>query len=201
MADVALVFQSKRTRLDTLELTATLSEGHSRTADVTDHPLEVGSDASDGVRVKPAVVKLEGIVSDSAAPDGTRPATTTSDAFSKLERLLEAGEPITIVTSLREYTRMVMTSLDFPRDAKMGGALRFTASFKQVKVVQTQTVAIRTVTKTPRGKPKEAGGKKAGDPAPEPVQKKSILYNLKENVSGFFGGGDSSSTPKKFVQR
>jgi hypothetical protein len=50
----------------------------------------------------------------------------------------------------RSYDSMVMTRLEYTRDAKTGDAVRFSATFEQVRFVTSQTVKLQTVkTKVP----------------------------------------------------
>ena len=50
--------------------------------------------------------------------------------------------PFTIVTRLQTYENMVITSLSVPQTAADGRSLRFSATFEQIKIVNTKTVAI-----------------------------------------------------------
>ena len=47
----------------TLTIDATIGEGHKREAEVTSHPVEVGSDVTDNIRPKPRSLSLSGIIS------------------------------------------------------------------------------------------------------------------------------------------
>lgn len=49
-----------------------------------------------------------------------------------------AVQRITIVTGLRSYTDMVITSLNIPRDAQTGHTFRFTATFRKILITNTQ---------------------------------------------------------------
>jgi hypothetical protein len=191
MADVAIVFAPARSRIAALEVTATLSEGHSRQADVTEHPMETGADAADHIRPKPTLLRLEGVVSD-GVPQPGGVALTTDQAYAALERILDTAEPVTIATSLREYQNMVMTSLDVPRDARGGHALRFTASFKSVRLVQTQSTTILQRREEPRLRAPELGQKKPGAEADGATANRSALKQTlsaaRKRLAKFSGG-------------
>lgn len=47
-----------------------------------------------------------------------------------------------IITGLRVYTNMAIESLSFPRESTTGQALRIRATFIQVEVINTETIAI-----------------------------------------------------------
>ena len=57
------------------------------------------------------------------------------DAFEHLSQILQGRKLVSVVTGLKTYENMVMTSLNCPRDSKTGGALRFTAAFTEVRFV------------------------------------------------------------------
>lgn len=64
MADIRLAFRTSPTSIDTLTLDAALSEKHETSIELTEHPVEEGADVADHVRKKPAVVTIEGLISN-----------------------------------------------------------------------------------------------------------------------------------------
>ncbi len=64
------------------------------------------------------------------------------DAFRFLEQLWEKREPFTVVTSLKRYENMVLTSLSIPRRAQDGKAIRFNLSMERVKITSSAVVTI-----------------------------------------------------------
>jgi hypothetical protein len=149
--------------IDDFELDASLVETHTFDSEVTEHPVETGSDVADHIRVMPDVVVIEGIVSDSpigalADRRSITEAKPSDDCLAWLKAIRSERRPVTIVTSLGTYTEMVMQQLEVPRTADTGEALRFRASFKQIIVVTNRRTT--TVTAQPRGKRKVNRGSK-----------------------------------------
>jgi len=147
------------------ELTFDVVESEEVTLDneVTDNPVEEGADVSDHVRQKPDVVRITATVSNTSTTgaqatyhpemrppkfvlkskaDNKRPG---DDALELLKQLREAGDPVELYLGTKEHGRsyesMEITSLSFPRDAKTGDVLRFSASFKKVRIAESETVA------------------------------------------------------------
>ena len=127
------------------------SEEHSLEAEITDYPVEDGSDISDNIRLKPRTLTLNGaVVSDTPigtiASDSTRQnaaGTPSSDAYRFLEALYESRRAVVVVTGLKRYEQMVLETLTIPREAKDAGALVFTAHFKQIRTVVNKRVTMK----------------------------------------------------------
>lgn len=146
-----------------LVVDAALREEHALNSEVTSFPVENGSSFTDNIRKQPRTVVIEGLVSDTPLGlaliardvelEGAAPAPEdtafSTEAWQQLEAIYEAGEPVAITTSLRLYKNMAMESLTVPRDVKTGAALRFTATFKQIVVVENVRRTVRVA--TPRG--------------------------------------------------
>lgn len=59
---------------------------------------------------------------------------------------------------------MVMTNLDMPNDANDGETFRFTATFKEARIVFSQTIAISNLTiKTDSAKKQSSFGRQVGE--------------------------------------
>lgn len=146
---------------------ATISISRQRSSDVTDEPVEDGSSFVDNIRPLPMILNLDCVVSDTpiGAAAVERAGTTTlpsSDARALLTRIHEERQPITIQTDTDTFTSMAVQSIDDTEDARTGEALRFRATFKQVKVVRNS----RTITRTavPSAQRKRRRGTKAAAP-------------------------------------
>nr|HEX4314795.1 hypothetical protein [Kofleriaceae bacterium] len=148
--------------IDGYLIDAALSEGHAFEAEVTDYPVEQGADITDNMRIKPAIVTITGIVSDTPLGPLVEQRANEAQAGSvglpsdaALAKLLEiqnSREPVTIITSRKLFDDMLLQHLDVPVDAKTGNALRFTAVFKQVVIVTNDRQLVRVAA------PQVAGG-------------------------------------------
>lgn len=186
MALLSLLYRIPPTAIGSLELDAAISIQHRGDVEVTMHPVESGSDISDHARPRPELVTIEGLISNtpinstqqtravSFVGDGFRVDFETTAAaeqafgvpgyaeegYAKLRDLKDKGELVTIVTPLRTYDNMLMTSLDIPQDAKTGDALHFTAEFQNVRIVENKVTSLK-VAKDPRANKKAKIGKQA----------------------------------------
>lgn len=179
--------------IDNFEVDVAVSEDHSFDSEVTEHPVELGADVADHVRARPIQVTLEGIVSDTPIgtlaerrgdrlPDvtvSTRVATASSrgallfkpseDMFAWFQAIRDRREPVEIRTSLQTYDNMMLQSLQIPRSADTGEALRFTATFIQVIIVENQRTLVRV--SVPRASDKtNRGNKPAAEVPAAPIE-------------------------------
>ena len=128
-----------------IELDATLSAEHSRSAQVTQYPVERGAPVADHIQADPDSLRLEGLITNARiglAGDEQSQVDFAGDAFDLLEEIHRAGEPVTIVSDLLIYPLMAITALNYPRDTQTRDALRFTLTATQVRLAESRTVGI-----------------------------------------------------------
>lgn len=189
---IELLFARKSPgRIGKLTLDATLSERHAYANDITSFPIESGSSISDHVIQMPEEVEIEGFVTNTPIEfmSGLRSGRVDNVASAylvlldiagykypneiyyknKLEKISDSDskgyELIDILTSLRLYDNMGLIRLDIPRDAKTGDVVKFTASFRRVKLVDVVNVPriVQQISKdVPRAKQQEAAPVDAG---------------------------------------
>ena len=168
--------------IDGYEIDVATDENHDFSSDITSEPVESGSNITDNIRIIPSTVSLTGIVSDT--PIGTlakRRNPDESNSETALDFLLairDSREPVTIETDLRTYSNMAMQKLSVPKSATTGDALNFTATFKEVRIIDTQRVVINV--KNPRSKRKVKKGSKSVDTASPTAKTTAIASKRKK---------------------
>lgn len=148
-----------------------ITEESSFEADVTEHPVEYGSSIVDHVRVKPVMLSIEGMVSDTpigvmSDERGVLRSTEIAaemniplpsvEAYDLLQRVFLEREPVTVETTTRVLENMVLYSLSIPTSDS--DSLTFRASFKQVIFANVDRTYIPVT--EPRAKPKAKKGTK-----------------------------------------
>lgn len=148
-----------RAGLGVIELDCTVSAQHSARVEATTHPVEKGAKITDHLRPEPETVSIEGLISDTPA-NRLQPGVPgyAAAAYAKLLAIKDGGVLVTLATELRTYTSMALTSLDVPRDATVGDALRFSATFQKIILVENKVTAIRPAT-DPRARAKVKRGR------------------------------------------
>jgi hypothetical protein len=186
---VTLLFQPFNAIIDTLVLDASVKEDHDAEVEVTDHPVEQGAAVSDHARPKPEELTIEGMVSNTPLNFIQARRSVTSEGFTwttsaqtnairgnpgnaeaayvTLRAMRDTPKMLTIITALRSYDNMVMTSLKIPRDKETGDVLKFTAKFKQVRIVTNAVTVVAT--KVNKAKPQQKLGGKATSTPTNPL--------------------------------
>jgi len=172
-----------RTTIDeTIQFDATITERHSARVTLTKHPVEAGADPTDHAREEPESLQLDGIFTNTPCSELDRQARGARsgepgvpgyalEQLNRLYRLKSSRRAVRVATAWPTYLDMVLTSVDLPRDASMGDAVRVSLTFEEVRFVSSTRVRL-TLSARPSSvprKPQEKVGqaKKTGTDAPE----------------------------------
>lgn len=200
---LTLLFPKSKVRVGLVNFDATISESHRKANEVTSHPVEAGVDVSDHIRPQPEEIDINGIVSDTplvylpslraTSPiegDLTRPTERADAAYKELQRVMDSGQLVTVVTKLREYESMAITIFGVDRDASTGNVLNATLSLRQVVTVESQVTAEPIPVASGNKKSKRLGKvvPKEADAATT-EKSKSLLDSAVGFVRGAVGGG------------
>lgn len=140
-------------KIGEIEIMATLEEIHTDTTQISENPIEVGAPITDHAFNRPSELLLRCGWSDSSftALAGTVSALFTGGEvgdkytdgiYSQLLALKEAREPFDVITSARQYTNMLISSLRLDRDKETSNALLITATLQQVLIVYTAATTL-----------------------------------------------------------
>jgi len=146
-------------KIDQIQLDCVLRENHSFQNEVTNFPIEDGSQISDHIVRQPTRLTLDGFVTNSPVNllgiasnlikglGRERVETALTELLVIQEGALDnAGnithKLITVATGLRTYNDMAMVSLNIPRDRTTGDTLRFTAEFVRVNIATSEIVPV-----------------------------------------------------------
>lgn len=143
---------------------AVVSVEYTGDVEVTDHPVEKGSDISDNARPMPEVVKIHGFVSSTpissqlrnlnpgatypapSAPQTGQQASRAQAAFTLLKDAKDNATFLSVVTDLYQFDSMIIKSLTLTRDNTTGDSLDFTATLRHVRIVSSQIATLVPVT-------------------------------------------------------
>lgn len=129
------LFGDKFNSISTLAVDVTISESHSLSAQVTDKPVEDGSNINDNIILSGARLTIEGVLTDGRF-------TSQADKWEALKAIRRSREPFIVTTSLDVYDSMVIAEISADRDIKSTGAVFFTADLVQVRIIESMTAQV-----------------------------------------------------------
>ena len=153
---VCLFYPKEGYKVGSVELDLILDEDHSKSAQVTENPLQDGRAISDGIFLELQEGSLTGLVTNHSVKIAEERAKQldlqTSEALLEeaenyqlenrakqawvdLKAVVDAKQTVTIVTSLEVYDNVAITNISTGRNGDSGDALEIKVSFRQILTV------------------------------------------------------------------
>lgn len=153
---VCLFYPKDGYKVGSVELDLILDEEHSKSAQVTENPLQDGRAISDGIFLELQEGSLTGLVTNHsvkiaeerakqlelqdsetlmAEAENYQLENRAKQAWIDLKAVMDAKQPVTIVTSLEVYDNVAITNISTERNGDSGDALEIKVSFRQILTV------------------------------------------------------------------
>lgn len=153
---VCLFYPKEGYKVGSVELDLILDEDHSKSAQVTENPLQDGRAISDGIFLELQEGSLTGLVTNHSVKIAEKRAkqlelqdsetlmseaenyqleNRAKQAWVDLKAVMDAKQPVTIVTSLEVYDNVAITNISTERNGDSGDALEIKVSFRQILTV------------------------------------------------------------------
>ena len=153
---VCLFYPKEGYKVGSVELDLILDEEHSKSAQVTENPLQDGRAISDGIFLELQEGSLTGLVTNHsvklaeerakqlelqdsdtlmAEAENYQLENRAKQAWIDLKAVMDAKQPVTIVTSLEVYDNVAITNISTERNGDSGDALEIKVSFRQILTV------------------------------------------------------------------
>lgn len=153
---VCLFYPKEGYKVGSVELDLILDEDHSKSAQVTENPLQDGRSISDGIFLELQEGSLTGLVTNHSVKRAEERAkqlelqdsetlmaeaenyqleNRAKQAWVDLKAVMDAKQPVTIVTSLEVYDNVAITNISTERNGDSGDALEIKVSFRQILTV------------------------------------------------------------------
>ena len=153
---VCLFYPKEGYKVGSVELDLILDEDHSKSAQVTENPLQDGRAISDGIFIELQEGSLTGLVTNHSVKIAEKRAkqlelqdsetlmaeaenyqleNRAKQAWVDLKAVMDAKQPVTIVTSLEVYDNVAITNISTERNGDSGDALEIKVSFRQILTV------------------------------------------------------------------
>jgi len=134
------------------QIDAFLKEQYSFKNQVTQVPVEDGSIITDHVVEDTPDIQISGFIgkaeftvfepSATGKPSADDPKGRIIAAYLELLRLKSERQPVDLVTGLSTFPNMIITEFAIDRDAQNGMDLPFEMTFKQIKIVKSETTTV-----------------------------------------------------------
>ena len=153
---VCLFYPKEGYKVGSVELDLILDEDHSKSAQVTENPLQDGRAISDGIFLELQEGSLTGLVTNHSVKIAEERAkqlelqdsetlmaeaknykleNRAKQAWVDMKAVMDAKQPVTIVTSLEVYDNVAITNISTERNGDSGDALEIKVSFRQILTV------------------------------------------------------------------
>ena len=153
---VCLFYPKDGYKVGSVELDLILDEDHSKSAQVTENPLQDGRAISDGIFLELQKGSLTGLVTNHSVKIAEERAkqldlqtsealideaenyqleNRAKQAWLDLKAVMDAKQSVTIVTSLEVYDNVAITNISTERNGDSGDALEIKVSFSQILTV------------------------------------------------------------------
>lgn len=151
------VFFNSGGKIGVLELDITVREDHGMASDITDSPVEDGTDVTDHIRNQPRSLVMEGQISKTPVNVQHFNPLRYRQAFAKLEKLHSDRTTVTVLTTLKEYKNMGIKQINVIRDSQTSNVIRFVAQLRVVRIIRTGADAIAAEAADALGSEADAG--------------------------------------------
>lgn len=210
MAIATLINKKKQAKIGGIAIDCVIEELHSYENEITQFPVEDGSQIADNRRPLPIRLRMSGIFSDTPVrvvesgdntqflnrDDGSgKSQVQFSEVLNiagfategNIEGLKDTFELVTIVTGLRVYKNMAIASVSWPRNAQTGRSLRFNIDFVEIKQARISFVdlpAVRDVNNVDPNIESKAESKadQGTNDTEEPTSSGSLLYESGRSI-------------------
>lgn len=175
---------------------ATVSENHSSSLTLTDHPVEEGAVVTDHAQSNPDELTINGIISNrpivvlaslNARPSvqGGDPAARAEDAFREFERLKNTVTLLFVSTEIKDYEDMIIVDVIAPRDASTRHILDITLKLRKFRKATVESVEAPEPVEPVHKAKRKRGKQQMKEASPEVNEKSgSLLASWATSLGG-----------------
>ncbi|ENZ8703445.1 phage baseplate protein [Klebsiella aerogenes] len=192
---LSTLFQQQSRRIGLIVPSVVVSEKHSDTLEITEHPVETGAPVSDHAYKRPSEVVMEvGFAGGGSLLDfidtsslGLTLSLSPKETYQQILDLQTSRIPFDVVTGKRLYSNMLIRSIEVTTDRTSENVLMAVLTLREVIITQTQQIAVADKADMKEGANTSAvinSGTKAAKP-----QNESLLSSGWQGLKSIIGGG------------
>ncbi|HCR0415629.1 TPA: phage baseplate protein [Klebsiella aerogenes] len=192
---LSTLFQQQSRRIGLIVPSVVVSEKHSDTLEITEHPVETGAPVSDHAYKRPSEVVMEvGFAGGGSLLDfidtsslGLTLGLSPKETYQQILDLQTSRIPFDVVTGKRLYSNMLIRAIEVTTDRTSENVLMAVLTLREVIITQTQQIAVADKADMKEGANTSAvinSGTKAAKP-----QNESLLSSGWQGLKSILGGG------------
>ena len=192
---LSTLFQQQSRRIGLIVPSVVVSEKHSDTLEITEHPVETGAPVSDHAYKRPSEVVMEvGFAGGGSLLDfidtsslGLTLGLSPKETYQQILDLQTSRIPFDVVTGKRLYSNMLIRAIGVTTDRTSENVLMAVLTLREVNITQTQQIAVADKADMKEGANTSAvinSGTKAAKP-----QNESLLSSGWQGLKSILGGG------------
>lgn len=191
---LSTLFHQQSRKIGLIIPSVVVSEKHSDTLEITEHPVEIGAAVADHAYKRPSEVVMEvGFAGGGSLLDfvdtssiGLSLGLSPQETYQELLNLQSSRIPFDVVTGKRLYSNMLMRALEVNTDRTSENVLSAVITLREVLITQTQQVTVADKSDMKDGTSTSAVSN-SGTKATKPPNN-SLLKTIADKATSYFGG-------------
>lgn len=147
---LSTLFQQSSRSIGLIIPDVVVTEKHSDTLEVTEHPVEIGAPIADHAYKRPSELTMEvGFAGGGSLLDlldtssvGITLGTSPQETYQKILDLQASRIPFDVTTGKKKYSNMLIRAIDVTTDRTSENVLMCVLTLKQVLISQTQSISV-----------------------------------------------------------
>lgn len=191
---LSTLFHQQSRKIGLIVPSVVVSEKHSDTLEITEHPVEIGAAVADHAYKRPSEVVMEvGFSGGGSLLDfvdtssiGLSLGLSPQETYQELLDLQSSRIPFDVVTGKRLYSNMLIRALEVTTDKTTENVLSAVLTLREVLITQTQQITIANKSNMKDGASTSAVAN-SGTKTTKPPNN-SLLKTVADKAVSYFGG-------------
>lgn len=191
---LSTLFHQQSRKIGLIVPSVVVSEKHSDTLEITEHPVEIGAAVADHAYKRPSEVVMEvGFSGGGSLLDfvdtssiGLSLGLSPQETYQELLDLQSSRIPFDVVTGKRLYSNMLIRALEVTTDKTTENVLSAVLTLREVLITQTQQITVANKSDMKDGASTSAVAN-AGTKTTKPPNN-SLLKTVADKAVSYFGG-------------
>lgn len=191
---LSTLFHQQSRKIGLIVPSVVVSEKHSDTLEITEHPVEIGAAVADHAYKRPSEVVMEvGFAGGGSLLDfvdtssiGLSLGLSPQETYQELLDLQNSRIPFDVVTGKRLYSNMLIRALEVTTDKTTENVLSAVLTLREVLITQTQQITVANKSNMKDGASTSAVAN-SGTKTTKPPNN-SLLKTVADKAVSYFGG-------------